>query len=229
MSNAKFLALNFTPITIAIAVWSGKIIPSLLIGLLAGSYFLNPTNTGGFETTVNQIVITLTDRGSLQGILVLYLFGGLIYLIRKSGGIKAFSDLADKHVKSKRGMFFQKWALIPVPFIDCGFRIAGAGSITRSLAAKNEIKNERFAFRLNNTASSELKLIPIATTFVGFKLANISIGLNATGSLEDTSVYAIWLKGIILEFFSFVIIIITFFTIFYQFKKPANALAKLTT
>ncbi len=213
-------------ITIAIAIWSKKIIPSLLIGLLAGSYFLNPTFTGGFETAVDQIVNTLTDSGSLQVLLFLYLFSGLMSIIKKSGGIKAFSDLADRHVKSERGVLFLLWALIPVTFIDCGFRIVGAGSITRSLAEKNKIAKERFAFMLNNTASPVVELIPIATTYVGFNIANISIGLKAAGNTENTSAYSIWLKAIPLEFFSIVIILITFLTIFYQFKKPENAPAK---
>jgi Na+/H+ antiporter NhaC len=213
-------------ITIAIAIGSKKIIPSLLIGLLAGSYLLNPTLTGGFETAVDQIVKTLMDSGSLQVLLFLYLFSGLIFLIRKSGGIKAFSDIADKHIKSKKGVFFLIWALIPVTFIDCGFRIVGAGSISRSLAEKNKIAKERFAFMLNNTASPVVELIPIATTYVGFNIANISIGLKAAGNAENTSAYAIWLKAIPLEFFSIVLIVITFITIFYQLKKPANAAAK---
>jgi tetracycline resistance efflux pump len=213
-------------ITIAIAIWSKKIIPSLLIGLLVGSYILNPILTGGFETAVDKIVKTLTDSGSLQVLLFLYLFSGLMSMIKKSGGIKAFSNIADKHVKSEKGVFFLIWALIPVTFIDCGFRVVGAGSITRSIVEKNNIAKERFAFMLNNTASPIVELIPIATTFIGFNIANISIGLKAAGNSEKTSAYAIWLKAIPLEFFSIVLVIITFITIFYQFKKPINASEK---
>lgn len=213
-------------ITIAIAIWSKKIIPSLLIGLLVGGYLLNSTLTGGFETAVDQIVKTLTDSGSLQVLLFLYLFSGLISLIRKSGGIKAFSDMAEKRVKSERGVFFLLWALIPVTFIDCGFRIVGAGSITRSLAEKNKIAKERFAFMLNNTASPVVELIPIATTYVGFNIANISIGLKAAGVAENNSAYSIWLQAIPLEFFSIILIIITFLSIFYQFKQSKNTQAK---
>jgi tetracycline resistance efflux pump len=209
-------------ITIAFAIWTKKIIPSLLIGLLVGGYLLNPTLTGGFETTIDQIVKTLTDSGSLQVLLFLYLFSGLISLMRKSGGIKAFSNLADRHVKSEKGVFFLLWALIPVTFIDCGFRVVGAGSITRSLSEKNTIAKERFAFMLNNTASPVVELIPIATTFVGFNIANISIGLRAAGVEESNSAYTILLHAIPFEFFSIVIIIITFLSIFYQFKKPKN-------
>lgn len=223
----KILWLSILPpvITIAIAIWSKKIIPSLLIGLLAGSYLLNPTPTGGFETAVDQVVKTLTDSGSLQVLLFLYLFSGLISLIRKSGGIKAFSDIAEKHVKSEKGVFFLLWALIPVTFIDCGFRVVGAGSITRSLAEKNKIAKERFAFMLNNTASPIVELIPIATTFVGFNIANISIGLQAAGVAEKQSAYSVWLHAIPLEFFSIILIVITFLSIFFQFKKPKKTQA----
>lgn len=136
MDKMTWLSLLPPLIAIAIAVWSIKIIPSLLIGLLAGSYFLHATLTGGFKTAVDYIVKTLTDKENLQVLLFLYLFSGLISLIKKIRGIKAFSDIAEKHIKSKRGVFFTLWALIPVTFIDCGFRVVRAGSITRSLAEK---------------------------------------------------------------------------------------------
>lgn len=220
----KIIWISILPplLTIAIAIWSKKIIPSLLIGLLAGSYFLHPTVTGGFETAVDQIVKTLTDKDNFQVLLFLYLFSGLIALIKKSGGIKAFSDIAEKHIGSKKGVFFTLWALIPVTFIDCGFRVIGAGSIIRSLAEKNKIAKERLAFMLNNTASPVVELIPIATTFVGFNIAIISQGLKAAGVTENNSAYSILLKSIPLEFFSIVVIVITFLSIFFQFKQSGK-------
>ncbi len=115
----------------------------------------------------------------------LYLFMGLMSLITKSGGIKAFSDVANQHVKSEKGVFFLLWGLIPVTFIDCGFRVVGAGSIIGLLAKNNKIANERLAFMLNNAASPVVELIPIATTFVGFNIANISISLKTAGIAEN--------------------------------------------
>lgn len=219
MDKITWLSILPPIITIAIAIWSKKIIPSLLIGLLAGSYFLHPTVTGGFETAVDQIVKTLMDKDSLQVLLFLYLFSGLIALIKKSGGIKAFSEIVEKHIKSKKGVFFTLWALIPVTFIDCGFRVVGAGSITRALAEKNKIARERLAFMLNNTASPVVELIPIATTYVGFNVAIISLGLKAAGVAANNSAYSIWLKAIPFEFFSIVVLVITFLSIFFQLKR----------
>jgi len=206
MSTMPWLSVLPPLFTIALAIWSKRIIPSLLAGLLLGGYMLDWRITGGVETAVDRIVSTLTDKDSLQVLLFLYLFSGLIGIIKKAGGIEAFSALAGKHVVSEKGVFFALWALIPVTFIDCGFRIVGAGSIVRPLAEKHKIASERLAFMLNNTASPVVELIPIATTYVGFNLAIITLGLKSAGIEGQASAYAIWLKAIPLEFFSIVVI-----------------------
>ena len=222
-----WLSLLPSLVTIAAAIWSKKILPSLLLGLLVGSYLLNPTIIGGVETAVDKIVSTLADKDNLQVLLFLYLFSGLIAIIRKAGGIKAFSNFIGKYVKSERGVFYTLWALIPVTFIDCGFRIVGAGSIIHSLAEKKRIAKERLAFVLNNTASPIIELIPIATTFVGFNIANIGLGLKAAGVAENQSAYSILLHAIPYEFFSIVVLLITFSSIFFEWKKrqPDKALS----
>ena len=208
-------------ITIAAAIWSKKILPSLLLGLLFGSYLLNPSIIGGFETAIENIIKILSDKNNLQVLLFLYLFSGLIGLVRRAGGINAFSSWVSKYIKSENGVFYTLWALIPVTFIDCAFRIIGTGSIIGSLAEKNKIVKERLAFMINNTASPIIELIPIATTFVGFNIANISQGLKAAGVLEKESAYSILLRAIPLEFFSIVVLLITFSSIYFQWKKPS--------
>lgn len=208
-------------ITIAIAIWSKKILPSLILGLLVGSFILNPSVIGGFETAIENIIKILSDKNNLQVLLFLYLFSGLIALIRRAGGITAFSNWTSKYVKSETGVFYALWALIPVTFIDCAFRIIGAGAIMRSLAEKHKIAKERLAFTINNTASPVIELIPIATTFVGFNIANISQGLKAAGVLEKQSAYEILLRAIPFEFFSIVILLITFLSMNFPWGKPS--------
>jgi tetracycline resistance efflux pump len=219
----KIIWLSTLPpiIAIAIAMWSKKILPALLAGLLAGSYLYHPTLTGGFETAAENIVKLLSDKSNLQVLLFLYLFSGLIALIKNSGGIIAFSENVKKYVRDERGVFYTLWALIPVTFIDCGFRIIGAGTILRSLATKNKVEKERLAFMLNNTASPIVEMIPIATTFVGFNIANINQGLKAA-AIKDQSAYNILLHAIPFEFFSIAVLLITFMSIFYQGQKPSR-------
>ena len=85
-------------ITIAIAIWSKKILPSLILGLLVGSFLLNPSVIGGFETAIENIIKILSDKNNLQVLLFLYLFSGVIALIRRAGGITAFSNLSLIHI-----------------------------------------------------------------------------------------------------------------------------------
>ncbi len=215
-----WLSILPATITIAVAIWSKKVLPSLLLGLLVGSYLLNHSVIGGLETAIANAVNIISDKGNLQVLLFLYLFSGLIALVRKAGGIAAFSAWVGNLVKSERGVFYTLWALIPVTFIDCAFRIIGAGSIIRPLAEKHKIAKERFAFMLNNTASPIVELIPIATTFVGFNIANISQGLKAAGSVKEPSAYSILLHSIPFQFFSIVVLVITFISIFFQWNTP---------
>lgn len=215
---SPWFALLPSLITIVAAIWSKKILPSLLLGLLVGSFLLGPTLIGGFETAVDHIVSTIADKDNLQVLLFLYLFSGFITIIRKAGGITAFSSLIEKYVKSERGVFYTLWALIPVTFIDCGFRVVGAGSIIRTLAKKHKIANERLAFVLNNTASPAIELIPVATTFVGFNIANIGLGLKAAGVADKESAYQVLLRAIPYEFFSILVLLITFSSIFFEWN-----------
>ncbi len=209
-------------ITIAAAIWSKQILPSLLAGLLVGSYLLHPTPSGGLETAVEQILKSLLDEGNLQVLLFLYLFSSLVELSSRAGGIKAFSNFAEKHIKSEPGVFFVLWALIPFTFIDCGFRVVAAGSIVRGLADEYKVARARLAFMLNNTASPVVELIPIATTYVGFNLAIITQGLKGAGLSADTSAYTTWLRAIPFEFFSIALIVITLVSVFFQFKKAGG-------
>lgn len=222
--DKSWLAILPPILTIGVAIWSKKILPSLLLGLIVGSYLLNFTFIGGIETAVAHIVKILSDEENLQVLIFLYLFSGLITIIRRAGGIDAFSELISRRVKSDRGVFYTLWALIPFTFIDCAFRIVGTGSILRTLVQKNKINEERLAFMLNNTASPVIELVPIATTFVGFNIANIGQALKAAGVVK-LHPYSVLLRAIPYEFFSLVVLVITFGSIYLKTKKQSSAVS----
>ena len=72
--NYTWLSIIPAIITIAVAIGSQKILPSLLLGLLVGSYLLNPSIIGGLETAIEHVVKILSDKDNLQVLLFLYLF-----------------------------------------------------------------------------------------------------------------------------------------------------------
>ena len=103
--NNSWLSIIPSIVTIVMAIWTKKVLPSLLFGLFIGSYLLNPSLIGGIETAIENIVKILSDKDNLQVLLFLYLFSGLIALIKRAGGIEAFSNWLGKFVKNETGVY----------------------------------------------------------------------------------------------------------------------------
>lgn len=220
-----WLSILPASITILLAVTTKRILPSILIGLLSGGFLKARGILSGVEVTIDYIVKNLSDQNNLYVLTFLYLFSALVLLIRRSGGIAAFTSTMDHFIKGKRGVFYALWALIPVTFIDCGFRVVAAGSILRSLSEKQSISRERMAFMLNNTASPAIELIPIATTFVAYNMGIIQQGLTAAG-VKNESAYGVLLSSIPFQFFSWVVLVLTFSSIFMGWRNPSATHAK---
>lgn len=138
--NEEFMIwLSVVPavLTIALAVWTKRILPSLLIGVLVGCVLKAQSVFSGFPLAIEYVIGVLSDKDNLHVLLFLYVFSALVQLIRRSGGIKAFTELAGRYIHGKRGVLFSVWGLIPLTFIDCGFRVVASGSPTRLARAKS--------------------------------------------------------------------------------------------
>lgn len=196
------LLLSLAPslVAIVLALITRQVIPSLLIGLWVGSFIASPGIIPSIAKMADYIIGTLADRGNLDVLLFLYAFSGLVAVIELSGGVQGFARLLSRIVKSKRGALLGLWALEPITFIDCGFRVVATGSIMKPIIQKHEISRERFAFMLNNSASPVVSLIPIATTFVGYMVGVVASGLQVAGS--TASPYVVFLQSIPFNFFS---------------------------
>ncbi|MTI48525.1 MAG: hypothetical protein FH761_11825 [Firmicutes bacterium] len=207
------LLLSLVPplVAIVLALISKQVIPSLLIGLWAGSFIMEPGILSSISKTMDYIITTLTSPGNLDVLLFLYAFSGLVAIIELTGGVQGFAKLISKIIKSKKAALIAILALTPITFIDCGFRVVSTGSIMKPIIEKKKISKERFAYMLNNTASPVVALIPIATTFVGYMVGVVASGLTVAGVQQ--SPYILYLKSIPFNFFSIISIIIVFITI----------------
>ncbi len=213
-------------LTIAVAAFSRRIIPSLVLGLFAGGLIFQPTAIGWLDAPVDAILKTLTDRNNLQVLLFLYFFSALMRLLRRAGGIEALTARLKKFVHSERGVFYTIWAMLPLNFIDCGFRVIAAGAVVSTLAKEKKVSPERIAMTLNNTATPFVELIPFATTFVGFNVANITLGLANAGLADRYSAYPTLLRAIPYEFFSLSVLVATFVAIYIFPRRSIDSEAK---
>jgi Na+/H+ antiporter NhaC len=208
------------PLVAIILAWATKqIIPALLIGLLAGSYLIEPGLVTGIAKMVEYVEATFLDQGNLDVLLFLYVFSGFVGLLKMSGGIKGFARWIGNITKTKKGTLLAMWATEIVTFLDCAYRVVATGMIFKPLADERGISRERLAFMLNNSASPVVIMIPIATTFVGFMVGTIATGLNVAG--QTSSPYIVFLKSIPFNFFSITSILVVISSIVFNvnFKK----------
>ena len=208
---SEWFAIFPSLIAIILAIWTKQVIPSLLIGLWVGSILLTQSFFQSISKTIDYINGVLVDPGNMNVLLFLYIFSSLVALIQISGGIQAFTRLMGKYVTNVKRTMITLWGLLPITFIDCGFRVVATGAMIKPLAEKFNISKERLAYMLNNSASPVIVLIPIATTYVAYTLGVVGKGMQAAG--VEGSAFSFFVQSLPFHFFSFTSIAITIFSI----------------
>jgi len=115
----------FIPIlVILLAAFTKRIIPSLVIGVLVGGIFLGKGNViNGTILAIEHLVKSSASEESLYIILFLFVFGTFGEIMKVSGGIKGFSELANRYVKTEKGALGTIWLVTLFTFIDCCFHV----------------------------------------------------------------------------------------------------------
>ncbi|RSL28898.1 hypothetical protein D7Z54_34075 [Salibacterium salarium] len=191
------------PLTaVVFAMWTKQVIPSLLIGLWAGSLLYTGSLLESLNQTVSYITGVLRDVGNLDVLLFLYMFSGLVALIQASGGVQAFAKRISQFIKGPNQTLLASWGLLPITFMDCGFRVVAGGAIIKPVAERYHVARERLAYMLNNSSSPVIVLIPIATTFIGYIIGVLNKGMQAAGVNGDP--FALFIRSLPFHFFSYI-------------------------
>src|ERR1700719_3630817 len=120
-------------IVIPIAIWTKQVIPGLFTGLVLGSYLMNPSLLGGIKKMLSYLVNNLIQTNNIRIIIFLYVFAGLVGIIKYAGGIKGFVHLVSKKVKTERAALMLTWFSTMVTFSDPDFRIVTIAPIMKAL------------------------------------------------------------------------------------------------
>ena len=214
--SSGIISVLIPVVVILIATITRRIIPSLIIGVLAGGIALaNGNVVQGMVAASDHLVKSTANSESVYIILFLFLFGAFAEIMKVSGGIKGFSKLMEGFVKTERGALGAIWAVTPVTFIDCCFHNIAAGTIGKALVEKVNGNKRRFAFVLNVTSCLVIILIPFSTTYVGYIMGVITSSLSKAGVNQST--YEIYLKSIPYNFYPIVMILICIGVILFNF------------
>jgi Na+/H+ antiporter NhaC len=203
-------------VVIIFAIFSKRIIFSLIIGILFGGILLaNGDIIQGVLTAAEHIIKSAANEQSVYIIFFLFLFGAFAEIMKVSGGIKGFTKITGKIVKSERGALSAVWAVTPVTFIDCCFHGIAAGTIGKALIEKTNGNKRRFAFILNVTSCLLIILIPFGTTYVGYIIGVIASAFGNAGL--NQSAYSTYLQSIPYNFYPIVMILISILVIIFNF------------
>ncbi len=204
-------------IVIPLSIITRQVIPGLFIGLLAGSYIMEPSLLGGLKKFLYFLVHNLVETNNIRIIIFLYVFAGLISIIKLTGGIKGFVHLVSKKVKTKKSAFMLTWFSTIGTFSDPDFRIVTIAPIMKALKQKLNLSTQELGFAIESTSNPIVAIIPLATAFVGYMVSVIHLSLEKVGITEKA--YTVYIKSIPFNFFSFVMILVG---IYYSFFKHSN-------
>ncbi|WP_026690253.1 Na+/H+ antiporter NhaC family protein [Alteribacter aurantiacus] len=207
-------------LVIPVAVYTRQVLPGLIVGLLVGSYLVEPTILGGMQAMLTYVVEALIDENNIKIIVFLYAFAGLVGIIKTSGGIKGFVEMASERITNKRQALILTYVSTIGTFSAPTFRFVTIAPIMKALLKKVKMSTKELGFVIETTATPVIVLIPVATAFVGYMVSVIQISVQNEGSSLDP--YSLFLQSIPFNFFAIVMILLGIYLSFFHHSKTGG-------
>ncbi|MDR2457569.1 MAG: TRAP transporter large permease subunit [Clostridiales Family XIII bacterium] len=202
LADYGFLTLVPLLVMLILVATTKKVFESILIST-ALVYILE----GGekFIFRIENAIYDVFAAGTYPWIvLMLSLFGGLIALLIKSGGIAAFKRFATKYVKSEKSSLVLTWILGLILFIDDYINNLGLGPTMRGITDKYKVPREQLGFTICCMGTPICALVPV-TAFAVFVYSVMEENGVVT---EGANMLTEYLKVVPFMFYPIVIIII---------------------
>lgn len=190
---------------------SRQVLVGLALGLLVGSFAIKPGVLDALSQMINYIFTAIADRENLRIIVFLYVFGGLVGMMQLAGGIKGFSKVLKRYIRTGKTALFVTWLTVLVTFVDCEFRIMTIGPVMRAVKNKLDIPRSRIAYAIDVSTVPVIVLVPVATTYVGYMVSVVGGALNQA-EINRTP-YQLFLASIPFNFYAMAVVLIGLFTI----------------
>jgi len=140
---------------------------ALLIGCLVGFIIISIySGTNFFTDFVDSLTRVIGDGssgGSVWVILVCGLYGSLIALMVRSGGLIKFGEWALKYIKTKKAALMGTWVIGLLIFLDDYLSALTVGISMRKITDAFKIPREKLAYLVNATAAPWSVIAPIST------------------------------------------------------------------
>ncbi|SFS43561.1 Na+/H+ antiporter NhaC family protein [Marininema halotolerans] len=199
---------------IPVALLTRQVLPGLVVGLLIGSYMMQPHILGGLDAAVFYLLKEIAVSNNVRLLVFLYGFGSFVGLIRVTGGVAGFANWMNQRIQTVRGAFILTWLSSLATFMAPDFRIITVGPVMQRVFQRLKVPDSKVAFIIDATSTPLIALTPIGTAFVGYM-----VGLIASSArhirLGETA-YEILLQSLPYNFFAILMLLyalyLTFFT-----------------
>ena len=187
-------------IAIILALITRQMIISLFAGIWFGVSCINGYDflSGFFITLDDYIITSLADPDHATIVIFSLLFGGMVGIISKNGGMRGIVKVFSKHANSRRKGLIATSLLGTVIFFDDYANTLLVGNTMRPFTDKLKISREKLSYIVDSTAAPIANLAPISTWAV-FKMSLLIEPYQNAGISE--SPYFTFLKSIPYSFY----------------------------
>lgn len=206
-------------LTIALAIYTHRVLLSIGIGSLVGSLLLHnfaplPSLLYLKDTFIQHFFSGGEWMSSnLYIISFLFLMGIMIHMMALVGATEAFAHWAGQHAKSRRSAKYLIAFMALIFFIDDYFHSLAAGNISRPIADRYKISRAKLAYLLDSTAAPLCVITPISSW--GAYIISLLSGILLTLGIQDTSALSLFASIIPMTYYTlFTFLIISIVCIF---------------
>ncbi|WP_275286699.1 Na+/H+ antiporter NhaC family protein [Halomonas elongata] len=167
-----------TLVVLGMAILTRRTIESLLTGCLVGLLMTDPTNV---VSRGSDILLDVLGNDTVTWIiLVCGLFGSLIALLVKTGGVLSFGDTMTRRIHSRSQSLLTTWCLGLIIFVDDYLNALTISASMKKITDRFGISREKLAYIVDSTAAPICILVPFSTWAVFF--AGLLEENNVTGN-----------------------------------------------
>ena len=188
-------------VTIVFSFLLKDVVVSLAFGLLSGVCLLTATaaatpsaiivsSAGKF---VDVLIDVLSDTENVSVLLLCAVIGGMIEVIRSTGGFQVLAEVLTKRVNTSRKANIVGEGLGIIVFFDDYANALIVGPIMKPITDRLKISREKLAFLVDST-SAPVTGIAVISSWVGVEVSVIDQSLQGTAVKE--SAYSLFLKSI---------------------------------
>lgn len=195
-----WMALLPPIIAIMLAMITKEMLMSLFIGIWSGAILIYDYNPllGFFKSLDTFVVNALANSEHASIIIFTLLFGGMIGLISKNGGMFGIVQTAIKYAGTRRKGQIITSLMGCLIFFDDYSNSLLIGNTMRPFTDKVKLSREKLAYIVDSTAAPVANLAPISTWSV-FKMSLLTMPFAAAGI--TASPYIVFLKSVPYSFY----------------------------